>query len=178
MRRNQKIALARFRISTQELIIEDIQNGPKRTLTSTAPAMTHAAIRKLVADSVVAALEAQAATMENADNTNRNTEEREALELANLCPIMVLNSKKMMEAFIKGLPRSIKGNVTASKPQTLEEAIKIAQRNTTNDKNYHNNHNNDHHQQQNKRQETFRAYAATPTENRRPGSAEIKDFNS
>nr|GEV76617.1 hypothetical protein [Tanacetum cinerariifolium] len=28
----------------------------------------------------------------------------------------------------KGLPRSIKGNVTASKPQTLEEAINIAQR--------------------------------------------------
>ncbi|GJZ11479.1 hypothetical protein Tco_0546238, partial [Tanacetum coccineum] len=27
-----------------------------------------------------------------------------------------------------GLPRSIEGNVTASKPQTLEEAINIAQR--------------------------------------------------
>nr|GEV06151.1 reverse transcriptase domain-containing protein [Tanacetum cinerariifolium] len=33
-----------------------------------------------------------------------------------------------MEVFIGGLPRSIKGNVTASKPQTLEEAINIAQR--------------------------------------------------
>ncbi|GKB03928.1 putative reverse transcriptase domain-containing protein, partial [Tanacetum coccineum] len=33
-----------------------------------------------------------------------------------------------MEAFIGGLPRSIEGNVTASKPQTLEEAINIAQR--------------------------------------------------
>ncbi|GJZ16212.1 hypothetical protein Tco_0551889 [Tanacetum coccineum] len=33
---------------------------------------------KLVANSVTAALEAQAATMENADNTNRNTGEREA----------------------------------------------------------------------------------------------------
>ncbi|GJT09873.1 hypothetical protein Tco_0856915 [Tanacetum coccineum] len=52
---------------------------PKRTSTSEAPAMTQAAIRKLVADSVTAALEAQAATMENADNTNKNTEEREAL---------------------------------------------------------------------------------------------------
>ncbi|GJT58551.1 hypothetical protein Tco_1002084 [Tanacetum coccineum] len=40
--------------------------------------MTQAAIRKLVADCVTAALEAQAATMENADNTNRNTGEREA----------------------------------------------------------------------------------------------------
>ncbi|GKF76817.1 putative reverse transcriptase domain-containing protein, partial [Tanacetum coccineum] len=33
-----------------------------------------------------------------------------------------------MEAFIGGLPRSIEGNVTASKPQNLEEAINIAQR--------------------------------------------------
>ncbi|GJU79225.1 reverse transcriptase domain-containing protein [Tanacetum coccineum] len=47
--------------------------APKRTSTSAAPAMTQAAIRKLVADSVAAALEAQTATMENADNTNRNT---------------------------------------------------------------------------------------------------------
>ncbi|GKC49396.1 hypothetical protein Tco_1072141, partial [Tanacetum coccineum] len=36
---------------------------PKRTSTSVAPAMTQAAIRQLVADSIVAALEAQAATM-------------------------------------------------------------------------------------------------------------------
>ncbi|GJV47168.1 putative reverse transcriptase domain-containing protein [Tanacetum coccineum] len=46
---------------------------PKRTSTSEAPAMTQAAIRKLVADSVTAALEAQATTMENAINPNRNT---------------------------------------------------------------------------------------------------------
>ncbi|GKB14586.1 hypothetical protein Tco_0848509 [Tanacetum coccineum] len=46
---------------------------PKRTSTSTAPPMTQAAIKKLVADSVVAALEAQAATMANTDNTNRST---------------------------------------------------------------------------------------------------------
>ncbi|GJU35223.1 hypothetical protein Tco_1183577 [Tanacetum coccineum] len=47
--------------------------SPKRTSTSAAPAMTQVAIRKLVVDSVAAALEAQAATMANADNTNRNT---------------------------------------------------------------------------------------------------------
>ncbi|GKE98037.1 hypothetical protein Tco_0021388, partial [Tanacetum coccineum] len=34
-------------------------------------------IKKLVADSVAAALEAQAATMENTDNTTRNTQQRE-----------------------------------------------------------------------------------------------------
>ncbi|GKB57401.1 hypothetical protein Tco_0913587 [Tanacetum coccineum] len=117
-------------------------------------------------------------------------------ELAVLCPNMVPNSKKLMEVFIEGLPHSIEGNVTASKPQTLEEAITITQRlmdqltkhnsvQGTNDhkqkfddrrtftnnnyqnncNNNNNNRNNDHHQQQNIRQETVRAYAATPTEN-------------
>ncbi|GJX55752.1 hypothetical protein Tco_0285649 [Tanacetum coccineum] len=52
--------------------------APKRTSTSAAPAMTRAAIRKLVADSVATALEAQAATMANFDNTNRNTRQGEA----------------------------------------------------------------------------------------------------
>ncbi|GJU84305.1 putative reverse transcriptase domain-containing protein [Tanacetum coccineum] len=215
---------------------------PKRTSTSEAPAMTQAAIRKLVADSVTVALEAQAATMANADNTNRNTGERESpvarkctykefmscqpinfkdckvkfstgtltkkalswwnsfaqpirieeaykitwvefkkllikkycprtevqkmedefyhltmkgndlkayvrrfQELATLCPTMVPDSEKMIEVFIGGLSRSIKGNVTASKPQTLEEAINITQRLMD--------------------QETFRSYAVTPTEN-------------
>ncbi|GJW59775.1 hypothetical protein Tco_0109110 [Tanacetum coccineum] len=49
-------------------------------------------------------------------------------ELATLCSTMVPNTEKHMEAFIGGLPRSIEGNVTASKPQTLEEAINITQR--------------------------------------------------
>ncbi|GJR25264.1 reverse transcriptase domain-containing protein [Tanacetum coccineum] len=222
--------------------------APKRTSKSATPATTQAAIRKLVADSVVAALEAQAATMANTDNTNRNTRQRETVvtrkcsykefmsyqpfnfkgkegavglirwfertelvfsrsnyikdckvkfaigtlteealswwnsftqpigieeaykipwseykkllikkycprtevkkmkdkfynmivkgndlktyvrrfqELAVLCPTMVPNSEKLMEVFSRGLPRSINGNVTASKPQTLKEAITI-----------------------------------------------------
>ncbi|GJZ20479.1 putative reverse transcriptase domain-containing protein [Tanacetum coccineum] len=41
---------------------------------------------------------------------------------------MVTNTEKLLKAFIGGLPRSIEGNVTAYKPQTLEEAINIAQR--------------------------------------------------
>ncbi|GKF56046.1 hypothetical protein Tco_0166386, partial [Tanacetum coccineum] len=45
----------------------------KRTSTSEAPAMTQVAIRKLVTDSVTAALEAQAATMASTNNPNRNT---------------------------------------------------------------------------------------------------------
>ncbi|GJZ73212.1 hypothetical protein Tco_0637358 [Tanacetum coccineum] len=111
-------------------------------------------------------------------------------ELAVLCPNMVPNTKKLMEVFINGLPRSIEGNVTASKPQILEEAINIAQRlmdqiikhdyvqealnrkqkledkgniiNNNYQNNYNNNNrNNDHHQQQNRKQETFRTYTAT-----------------
>nr|GEY19714.1 reverse transcriptase domain-containing protein [Tanacetum cinerariifolium] len=46
---------------------------PKRTSTSEAPAMTKAAIRKLVADSVATGLEAQSVTMENTNNPNRNS---------------------------------------------------------------------------------------------------------
>ncbi|GJS55654.1 reverse transcriptase domain-containing protein [Tanacetum coccineum] len=42
--------------------------------TSEAPAMTQAATKKLVADSVFAALEAQAANMENTNNTTRPRE--------------------------------------------------------------------------------------------------------
>ncbi|GKG17628.1 hypothetical protein Tco_0362585, partial [Tanacetum coccineum] len=49
-------------------------------------------------------------------------------DLAVLCPNMVPNSEKLMEAFIGGLPQSIEGNVTTSKPQTLEEAINISRR--------------------------------------------------
>ncbi|GKE45671.1 reverse transcriptase domain-containing protein, partial [Tanacetum coccineum] len=265
--------------------------APKRTPTSAAPAMSQAAIRKLVTDSVAAALEAQAATMANANNTNRNTGQRETpvarkcsykefmscqpfnfkgtegavglicwfeqnelvfsrsnctedykvkfatgtlteealswwnsfaqpigieeaykipwselknllikkycprtevkkmedefynltikgndlktyvrrfQELAVLCPTMVPNSEKLMEVFIGGLPRSIEGNVTASKPQTLKETITITQRlMDQNNRNNNSNHNNDHQQQQNRRQETVRAYAVTLTENSR-----------
>ncbi|GJT00887.1 reverse transcriptase domain-containing protein [Tanacetum coccineum] len=198
---------------------------PNRTSTSVAPAMTQAAIWQLVADSVAAALEAQAITMASTDNPNRNTGPRETpvarkctykdfmscqpsyfngtegaiglicwfertesvfslsnctedwkvkfatawtelkrlltnkycprtdvkkmedefynlvvkgndlktyarrfQELAVLCPNMVPNTEKLIEAFIGGLPRSIEVNVTASKPQTLEEAITITQR--------------------------------------------------
>ncbi|GKF02230.1 hypothetical protein Tco_0029153, partial [Tanacetum coccineum] len=46
---------------------------PKRASASEAPAMTQAAIKKLVTDSVTAALEAQSATMASASNPNRNT---------------------------------------------------------------------------------------------------------
>ncbi|GJW29420.1 reverse transcriptase domain-containing protein [Tanacetum coccineum] len=110
-------------------------------------------------------------------------------ELVALCPNMVPNAEKLMEVFISGLPRSIVGNVTASKPQSLEEAINIAHRlmdqiikhdfvHETNDRkrkledkghiinnnNYQNNYNNcnkHYHQKQNRKQEAFRTYTTT-----------------
>ncbi|GJT01703.1 putative reverse transcriptase domain-containing protein [Tanacetum coccineum] len=84
---------------------------PKRTPTSEAPAMTQAAIRKLVANSVTAALEAKGGV--HADNNGK------------LLTNPIENTE--IECYL-GLPRSIEGNVTASKPQNLEEAINIAQR--------------------------------------------------
>nr|GEU73892.1 reverse transcriptase domain-containing protein [Tanacetum cinerariifolium] len=57
-----------------------------------------------------------------------NTYVRRFQELATLCPTMVSDYEKLQEPFIRGLPRSIEGNITTSKPQTLEEAINIAQR--------------------------------------------------
>ncbi|GJU60302.1 reverse transcriptase domain-containing protein [Tanacetum coccineum] len=181
---------------------------PKRTSTSETPAITLASIQQLITDGITAALEAQAATMANADNPNRNTGPREIpvakrrnykefiscqpfyfngtegavglipwfertesnsyaqpiginqanqitwtelkrlltnkycprtevkkmedefynlavkgndyirrfQELAVLCPNMVPNTEKLIKVFISGLPRSIEGNVTTSKP--------------------------------------------------------------
>ncbi|GJS71628.1 hypothetical protein Tco_0704469 [Tanacetum coccineum] len=60
--------------------------APKRTSTSAAPAMTQAAIKKLVTDTVSAALEAQAATMANTNNTNRNTQQEET-PIARKCAV-------------------------------------------------------------------------------------------
>ncbi|GJS75763.1 hypothetical protein Tco_0725644 [Tanacetum coccineum] len=78
---DDEIVLARVRTSTLEILIEDIQvrhrSDMKSLLDKIPPAMSQAAIRKLVVDCVSAALEAQAATMANADNTNRNTRQGE-----------------------------------------------------------------------------------------------------
>nr|GEV66265.1 putative reverse transcriptase domain, ribonuclease H-like domain protein [Tanacetum cinerariifolium] len=164
---DDEVVLTRVRISTLEMIIEDIQ------------------VKKIEDEFYNLTVK----------GNDLKTYIRRFQELAILCPTMVPNSEKLMEVFIGGLPRSIEGNVTTSKPQTLEEAITITQRlmdhvikhnsmqgtndqkrkfddrrTFTNNNNYHNNRNNnnrnnDHHQQKNKRQETIRSYAATPTEN-------------
>ncbi|GJW39527.1 hypothetical protein Tco_0065372 [Tanacetum coccineum] len=50
---------------------------PKRTSTSETPAITLATIQQLINNGITAALEAQAAAMANANNSNRNTKPRE-----------------------------------------------------------------------------------------------------
>ncbi|GJR46814.1 putative reverse transcriptase domain-containing protein [Tanacetum coccineum] len=115
-------------------------------------------------------------------------------ELALMCHELVPTEKKKIERYVRGFPERIKGNITSSKPATLHDAINMArelveqavqgratrigesnkrkwedhQRNNNNNNNNNNNRNrnNNYHQQQNRRQETARAYAAAPTENR------------
>ncbi|GJR88413.1 hypothetical protein Tco_0212424 [Tanacetum coccineum] len=72
--------------------------APKRISTSTTPPMTQAAIKKLVADSVSAALKAQAATMANTDNTNKNTRPRE-IPVARKCSYKNLSSLPNLSQF-------------------------------------------------------------------------------
>nr|GEU79173.1 hypothetical protein [Tanacetum cinerariifolium] len=57
----------------------DFSNDFTKTSISTVAAMTPAAIRQLIVDGIDAALEEQAATMANTDNSNRNTRPRETL---------------------------------------------------------------------------------------------------
>nr|GEW09260.1 retrovirus-related Pol polyprotein from transposon TNT 1-94 [Tanacetum cinerariifolium] len=122
---------------------------PKRTSTSEALAMTQAAIKKLVADSVSAALEAQAANMANTDNTTRPRKTHVARKCTYKefmsCQPFYFNGTEGAIGLIYWFERTesvfsrsnytedykVKfstGNVTASKPQTLEEAITKTQR--------------------------------------------------
>nr|GFC69014.1 reverse transcriptase domain-containing protein [Tanacetum cinerariifolium] len=101
----------------------------KRTSTSATPAMTKATIRQLITEGVAAALEAQAAAMANADNPNRNSGPREIpvvkrgnyKEFINCQPFYFNGTEGAVGLIHWGLPQSIEGNITASKPQTLEE---------------------------------------------------------
>ncbi|GJR33533.1 reverse transcriptase domain-containing protein [Tanacetum coccineum] len=59
--------------------------------------------------------------------TNLTAYNQRFQELILLCPEMVPNADRLLERYIKGLPLSIKGNVTSSKPVDLHEAINMAQ---------------------------------------------------
>ncbi|GJR82165.1 reverse transcriptase domain-containing protein [Tanacetum coccineum] len=93
--------------------------APKRTPTSAAPSMSQAAIRKLVADSVTAALEAQAATMENTDNTTRNTRQLET-PIARKC-----SYKEFMNCQPFNFKEALSWWNSFAQPIGIEEAYKI-----------------------------------------------------
>ncbi|GJY79448.1 putative reverse transcriptase domain-containing protein [Tanacetum coccineum] len=57
--------------------------------------------------------------------TNLTAYNQRFQELILLCPEMVPNPDRLLERYIEGLPLSIKGNVTSSKPVDLHEAIEM-----------------------------------------------------
>ncbi|GJT22841.1 reverse transcriptase domain-containing protein [Tanacetum coccineum] len=59
--------------------------------------------------------------------TNLTAYNQRFQELILLCPEMIPNADRLLERYIEGLPLSIKGNVTSSKPVDLHEAIDMAQ---------------------------------------------------
>nr|GEZ36315.1 reverse transcriptase domain-containing protein [Tanacetum cinerariifolium] len=102
MGHDDKVVLARVKISTLEMIIEDIQKYCPRT--------------------EVKKMEDEFYNLTVKENDFK-TYVRRFQELVVLCPTMVPNSEKLMEIFIRGLPRSIEGNVTALKTQTLRKPL-------------------------------------------------------
>nr|GEW01593.1 reverse transcriptase domain-containing protein [Tanacetum cinerariifolium] len=157
---------------------------PKTTSTSAAPAMTQDAIRQLVANSVTAALEAQAATMANTDNLNRNTRPRETsvAKRGNYKEFLSCQPFYFHEEAINIAQRLMDQIIKRSSMQgTSDHKRKFDDRKSSNNNNnypnnrvndYQNNYNNnsnrknDYHQQQNRRPKTFGSYAAAPTKNR------------
>ncbi|GJY74265.1 putative reverse transcriptase domain-containing protein [Tanacetum coccineum] len=99
-------------------------------------------------------------------------------ELALLCVRMFPEESDKIERYVGGLPDMIHGNIVASKPKTMQEAIEmatelmdkkvstIAERQAENKRNFENtSRNNQNQQQHNKRQNTGRAYTAGIGEN-------------
>nr|GEW06807.1 hypothetical protein [Tanacetum cinerariifolium] len=198
LRQNNKISLARFMIANLEQIIKDIQTHHQADKESSEGAV-----------GLIGWFERTESVFSRSNCTEdckvkfaTGTLTEEALSWWNSFaqPIGIDEAYKITWVEFKKLlikrtvpELSIKGNITTIKPQTLEEAINIAQRlmdqvtkhtsvqvssdhkrkfddrRTFNNNNYRNtttnNRYNNHQPQQNIRQETFRSYAATLTEN-------------
>ncbi|GKB97780.1 putative reverse transcriptase domain-containing protein [Tanacetum coccineum] len=99
-------------------------------------------------------------------------------ELALMCGRMFPEESDEIEKYVGGLPDMIHGSVMASKPKTMQDAIKfatelmdqkirtIAERQAENKRKQDENFRNNQNQQQNKRQNTGRAYTARPSKKR------------
>ncbi|GJV71082.1 putative reverse transcriptase domain-containing protein [Tanacetum coccineum] len=120
---------------------------PKRTSTFETPAITLAAIRQLVADSVATALKAQAANMAYTDNYINN-EHRDTAETSNSRKDINDHKRKFED----------RGNTTNN--NYPKHNNNNHSNNHINKNNYPDNHNknNHYHQQQHRRQETIRTY--------------------
>nr|GEX50980.1 putative reverse transcriptase domain-containing protein [Tanacetum cinerariifolium] len=154
--------------------------APKRTSTSAALAMTQAASRKLVVDSVAIALKAQAANMENADTKPREAHVARKCSYKEFMSCQPFNFKRTKGAvgligwfeqteLVFSRSKYTKDYKVKFSTGTSDHKRKFDDRRDynyqNNRNNNNNNRNNNHHHQQNRRQETVRAYAATPTMN-------------
>nr|GEV18371.1 hypothetical protein [Tanacetum cinerariifolium] len=104
-------------LGSEPIYKEPNEMAPKRTSTSAVSAMTQAPIRQLVTDSVAIAPEAQVANMANADNTNRNTEQREAPVATKNCKVKFATGTLIEEA--------LSWWNSFARPIGIEEAYKI-----------------------------------------------------
>ncbi|GJT50583.1 hypothetical protein Tco_0976740 [Tanacetum coccineum] len=106
-------------------------------------------------------------------------------ELALLCVRMFPKESDKIERYVGGLHNMIHGNIIASKPKTMQEAVEMAtelmdkkvstitERQAENKRKFENaSRNNQNQQQQNKRQNTGRAYTARTGEKKPYGGSE------
>ncbi|GJR20384.1 hypothetical protein Tco_0968911 [Tanacetum coccineum] len=119
-------------------------------------------------------VEQQLASIQKSQRQDReNFRKLQELELALLCVRMFPEESDKIERYVGGLPDMIHGNIVASKPKTMQEAVEmatelmdkkvstIAERQAENKRKFENtSRNNQNQQQQNKRQNTGRAYTA------------------
>ncbi|GKB04811.1 putative reverse transcriptase domain-containing protein [Tanacetum coccineum] len=148
---------------------------PKIASTTEAPTMTQDAIRKLVADSVTSALEAQAATMASASNPNRKTGPTgtPAVKTGNYkefisCQPFYLNeeainiAQRLMDQVTKHVPMQV-----SSDNKRKFDDRRTFNNNSRSNNVYRNTSNRYNNRQQNLRQEAGRTYVVTPSENSR-----------
>ncbi|GJV23945.1 reverse transcriptase domain-containing protein [Tanacetum coccineum] len=204
---NHKISLARYRIAELAEVINDMETQAQAaTMTSasnpnrnTGPTGTPA-VKTGNYKEFISLFSRSRCAEENKVTFATGTLTDDALSWWNAYaqPIGIEQANQITWTELKRLlTNNIEGNVTASKPQTLEEAINIAQRlmdqvtkhasmqvssdnkrkfddrrtfnnNSRNNNNYRNTNNRyNNRQQQNRRQEAGRAYAITLSENSR-----------
>ncbi|GJY26967.1 putative reverse transcriptase domain-containing protein [Tanacetum coccineum] len=109
-------------------------------------------------------------------------------ELILLCPDLVPNEKKKIEAYVRGLPKNVKGETTSSRPTTLNEAIRMAHTLTgqklqakaervaeSNKRKWENNNNNNNRNNNNRERGHTRA-KSSKRDDRQGGNAQCRAY--